>query len=287
MRIIDAHTHLHKTPATAASLAAVLSRAAAKGVIEAIVCGTSPNDWDEIEQICNQNTHKLHPGYGVHPWYVKDLKEGWMEELEKKLRENKTAHVGEIGIDKHFPNLADIETQKAVMIEQVEIAKKMQRSVTIHCVKAQAEVMEVLKTCQFHKTGIPIVLHSFNGNLEQLDQYLKFSDHIYFSLNCKFNRDNVMRKIPLNRLLIESDSPDQLSSEYSLEPFADSDGTKINDPSQIRFLLSRLASARGLSETDLAEALFENTVRAFSLALSFCFVCIMNVEIFNPHVSRS
>lgn len=256
--MIDAHTHLQKIPKSL--FPSLLRRAEEVGVTGAVVCGTSPEDWGDVKHIC-QSEKFFYAGYGVHPWYAKNLDSDWVGRLREYLQGDIYAHVGEIGLDKHFPNLADLETQKMVMKTQLEIARDFNRPVTLHCVKAQAEILEVMKSSGFFRTGLPVILHSFTGNLEQLEQLMRASENFYFSVNCKFNRDNVLRRIPLHRLLLETDSPDQLAQAPALEPLQQG----VNDPAQLRSLLCRVARIRDTSEEALMATVRANTLQAFRL----------------------
>ncbi len=190
MRYFDAHLHLIPDDC--------FFRAREKGVTQFICNSVLPSDWDDLLAL-SQRVLGVYVCLGVHPWYVDRLEPLWDRALEQKLRDNPLAMIGETGLDKTRPNYS---LQKQIFIRHMELARKYNRKVHIHCVKAWDDLFEVLGEFR----DISILIHRFSGN-EVIVQRLRFSNAFFSVLN-----DNCIDIIPDNRLLIESDAPDGLKS---------------------------------------------------------------------------
>ena len=265
--MIDAHTHLHFSKRF--PLHALVERALSVGVVGCVCCGCSLKDWSDLEEfVVSSDSLKIYPQFGLHPWYVKDVEQGWQVKLRDVLLRNPSAGVGEIGLDNHFKDLADFQSQMKACEEQIEIAAELGRTVTFHCVKAHAETVLLLKRTRF---SCPFVMHSFNGSADQVKQLLKCaSSNVYFSLGCRFVKSDVIACIPLDRVLAETDSPDQVGDHSDLCPDQlrdESNGKAVNDPSQLPLVVDRIAKAHGITFDEAAKITRENTIRAYSLSV--------------------
>ena len=192
MGYVDAHCHLlDENEFTLAKTAGV----------EQIICNaTNPKDWQKVLAI-KDVIHAI----GIHPWYVSDLPENTMIELEKLLEQNPDLHIGEIGLDKCKD---DFYKQEEIFMLQLELAEKLKRPVHVHCVRAWGEMLSILKG---HK-GLKYLFHGFSGD-KNVIQFLS-GYNAYFSVN----RNTKIPLIPMDKLLIESDAPDGLPSPANL-PF--------------------------------------------------------------------
>ena len=192
MTYIDAHCHiLDKSEFDLARIA---------GVNQIICNATGPNDWNKILVLKD-----IIQALGIHPWYVSDLPENVMVDLENLLIQNPNTHIGEIGLDKCKD---DFYKQEEIFILQLELAEKLKRPVHIHCVRAWSEMLPILKG---HK-DLKYLFHGFSGD-KNVIRFL--SDYnAYFSVN----RTTKIPLISTDRLLIESDAPDGLPSPANL-PF--------------------------------------------------------------------
>jgi TatD DNase family protein len=269
---VDSHTHI-QSDRLKERIHEVLERSKKAGVERIVACGTSPDDWNDLRVLAESHSQVL-TQYGVHPWYVNEkLPNDYLEKLRQIIQSSSTSNVGigEIGLDKHFPNLASIERQTEVFEGQLELACDLYLPVTIHSVKAHAQIFAALTKYCSRGLKSPIILHSFNGNLEQLEMYSKrFSTQIYFSINCRSNRENVIKKIPIDQLLIETDSPDMPGEDEGFFPKGDflleeASGVRLNDSSLVARNYQRIAKIRCVSLDLLKKCVFENFKRAFRL----------------------
>lgn len=196
--MIDAHIHIQ-----AISIKKI-SEAEKVGVSAWFVNAAKLTDWEKIEKLIPLYP-KIKPFFGIHPWYT-DIKENYLELLEKYLKKYPFAGVGEIGLDKLKPWI----NQESIFISQLELAVKYNRIISIHNVKANQEMIEIFK--KYKNKLPPIILHSFSGPVA-LVQYCKNLD-IYFSLSPTFlkkkieTQKEILKEIPQNKLLFETDAPD-------------------------------------------------------------------------------
>ncbi len=193
MSYIDAHCHLLKETE--------FQDARLVGVEKILVNTTRPEEWEKVEALSD-----VIPSIGVHPWYIKEAVGDWAEKMEKKLAENPLLQVGEIGLDKLK---SDFNKQKQIFLTQLKLAQKYNRVASIHCVKAWGEMMPLLRP---FKKDTRMLFHGFTGD-KIVVGFLADSDS-YFSVHS----DKKIPLIPTDKLLIESDAPDGMSSPVAL-PF--------------------------------------------------------------------
>lgn len=144
------------------------------------------------------------------------------------------------------------------------MAKKFNRTVSVHCVDAYGTLRDVLESESFFGS---VVIHSFSGNGDQIRDFMRLElATVYFSVSGKCPRESVIPLIPSERILVETDSPDQ--------PFSDIDSVQVpkkldsftNDCSQLPLVVQRVAIAKNLSFQDVANLTEVNTCRAFQIS---------------------
>lgn len=182
MKIIDAHSHIE-----------YISYKYQSDIVGTICCTTNEDDWSVL---LNMNDKNVFHAFGIHPWFVENINNDFDTRLSKILEQNKSAMVGEIGLDKYKP---DMDKQIDVFIKQIEIAIKYKRPVFIHCVGAWDKIFQILKKYN----DLPMIIaHAFNGSIEIVKNLLARYD-IMFS----FNRpEDIITNIPDNRILVETDA---------------------------------------------------------------------------------
>lgn len=141
---------------------------------------------------------------GWHPWYIENITLKEIESvLDEVLLNENMAAIGECGLDRAIET--PLHFQKEVFNLHLEKAEMKDKPVIVHCVKAYSDLLEILKVRQPRQA---IILHDFHGNLQQIDQLLKYNT--YFSIG-EINEKQKRRKsaslqhIPLNRLFLETD----------------------------------------------------------------------------------
>lgn len=190
MKIIDAHTHID-----------YITCDIQPDVVGAVCCATMESDWKKIVDLIDKDK-RVYGAFGVHPWFVDSVEQGFDVRMENLLKTDSNYMVGEIGLDKHKPNM---EKQIEIFKIQFDMAIKLNRSVCLHCVGAWDKIFYILK--QYNKLDLPtIVAHDFNENIDVLKQLLKY-ENIFFSIgkNALYDRNNRIEQIPNDKLLVETD----------------------------------------------------------------------------------
>jgi len=263
LRLCDAHNHLHDKRFGSQS-DALLAAAQKEGVIKMVVNGSCEEDWSNVLDLARKHSTII-PSFGYHPWYVKERSPGWQQELIKCLDEMPSA-VGEIGLDRWIENY-DTSQQEEAFIWQLRLAAERNLPVSIHCLKAWGRLLEILQNEPRSKCGF--VLHSFGGPKEmvpafaELDAYFSFPG--YFAHDRKVKQRETFRAVPADRLLIETDAPDQLLPEnLSNYSITDSEGKALNHPANLGVVYQFLAEFLGKPIEKLAEEVEANFLRVFT-----------------------
>ena len=237
MYLFDAHCHLQDAR-LAPHLDDAMRRAAQTGVTGLMCCGTSETDWPLLPGIARRFAG-VHLSFGLHPWFVGDRSERWLDSLKTFLAGTPSA-VGEIGLD-HALDQATFADQETVLLAQIHLANELQRPVTLHCRRAWGRLLELLDEKGWPAHGF--ALHSYSGSAELFQPltrrgaYFSFSGAITFEQNRK-GREAVCAA-PLERLLIETDAPNL-------------------PPAHLTEVLKAVAKIRGIQEQELAEATTKN-----------------------------
>jgi TatD DNase family protein len=216
--------------------------------IQRVVNGTQPSDWSEI-LIASKQDSQIIPAIGLHPWHVNKAPADWKKRFLQYIPQAKA--VGEIGLDQWVEN-TDIERQTEAFSWQLQQASERNLPVSIHCLKASAPLLQILKNTLLPKRGIH--LHAYSSSAEQIAEFTEFKT--YFSFNTKQFRPNAkrvlaaVRLVPADRILIETDAPDTLQPGESQANALDSAYTQI-------------ANLREMSRQQLIEQVAENFQRYF------------------------
>ncbi len=192
MKIIDAHSHID-----------YITHDFQSDVVSTVVCATRESEWEKLTNL-TQNDICVHGAFGVHPWFVDSVDMGWDVRLESLLKTNRNFMVGEIGLDKNYPNM---DKQIEIFQYQFDIASRLKRIVFVHCVGAWDKILHVLK--QYKISELPIIVfHSFNASDDVINNLLKnYKNNVYFSFgkNALYGGIRCITQIPDDKILVESD----------------------------------------------------------------------------------
>lgn len=262
MKYFDAHNHLQddRFGGRQGELLAVCERA---GIERMVVNGACESDWPQVRNLARQNKMVL-PSFGYHPWHLRERTADWLKKLEECLDEPPGA-VGEIGLDRWKPDLP-YEDQEKIFLAQLDIARRRNLPASIHCLQAWGRLHELLRDHPRPARGF--VLHSFGGPVEMVPAFARlgayFSFPGYFLRERKRRQRDAFRKIPADRLLVETDAPDQhLPDEKNRHPLAGADGKPLNHPANLPAVYSGLAEFLGEKMESLAGRVAENFQRIF------------------------
>jgi TatD DNase family protein len=263
MKFYDAHNHL-QDDRFAGRQRELLAACAEAGVARMVVNGAGESDWPQVLALARENKIVL-PSFGCHPWHLRERTPDWLKNLEKFLDAVPSA-VGEIGLDRWKPGLP-YENQEEIFLAQLRIAAERNLPASIHCLQAWGRLLELLQKNPRPQRGF--ILHSFGGPAEMIPALAKlgacFSFPGYFLHERKSRQREAFKKVPPEKLLIETDAPDQLLPEAKiLHPLADASGKPLNHPANLPAVYFGLAEFLGEKVESLAARVEENFLRVFS-----------------------
>jgi TatD DNase family protein len=262
VKFYDAHNHLQdaRFGGRQKELLAACEKA---GVARMVVNGACESDWSPVLALARENKI-VQPSFGYHPWFLRERTPNWLRTLKKFLAAVPAA-VGEIGLDRWKPNLP-YENQEMVFVAQLRLAAQRDLPVSIHCLQAWGRLHELLRENPCPVRGF--VLHSFGGPAEMIPAFAKlgayFSFPGYFLHERKLRQRAAFKKVPPDRLLVETDAPDQLlPAEKTLHPLTDANGQPLNHPANLPAVYLGLAEILGEKVERLTVRVEENFLRVF------------------------
>jgi len=255
---IDSHNHLQdRRLGDPAPIIAAMRLAGLEGCV---VNATCEEDWENVANLARTEVDWVLPAFGIHPWKAHLPRAGWVDRLKDRLEMHPHASVGECGLDQWIA-APGLDIQKPIFDAQLRLAREMGRPVTIHCLKAWGALFEAL-------TAAPppsrFLLHSFNGSFETAQRLIPlgafFSFSGYFLHQRKAAVVEVFKRLPLDRILLETDAPDMLPPPGIVSHPFDQD---LNHPGNLSSIGQALASSLGIPVEELAQITRENARRFF------------------------
>lgn len=227
--------------------------------------GISPNDL--IERDLEENITKVNQNEdndsqvekNNYPQFVGEMWKQNIEEIDKLINDNLSSKrivaVGEIGLDYHYDT--DRKIQYEAFSKQIDIANKYNLPIVIHTRDAVMDTLTMIKNHQVNKKG---VFHCCPLNRELVKEALKLGYYISMAGPITFknskNANEIIEMCPLDRILIETDSP-----YLAPEPVR---GTR-NDSRNLKYIAKKIASVKGLTIEEVADATYKNTMRCFGI----------------------
>ena len=250
--LTDTHCHLFYEDLKK-DLQGVLARANKLGVNRFICAATNMEDVHQCIEIA-ENYDQVFCSSGIHPHDTKDAPQNYIERIYNLMSNDNMVAIGEIGLD-YFRNISDSNIQKKRLREQLKIALAIDKPVIIHNREADEDMINILKEFP----GVSGVAHCFSSNLDMANQFLELGYYISFSGNLTFKNSHlpiVAKELPLDRLLVETDSP-----FLSPVPFRG----KPNEPARVRYVAEKLADIHKISLEEIANITSENASKIFRL----------------------
>jgi len=263
VKLYDAHNHL-QDDRFAGREHQLLAACEEVGVVRMVVNGACEDDWPQVRELARANKIVL-PSFGYHPWYLHERTADWQKTLAAFLDETPGA-VGEIGLDRWKPDLP-YQNQEAVFLAQLRLAADRNRPASIHCLQAWGRLFDLVR--DYPRPACGWVLHSFGGPVEMIPGLARlgayFSFPGYYLQERKLRQREAFKHVPPDRLLIETDAPDQLlPPELNRFPLAAPDGKPLNHPANLVVVYGELAKFLGREPRALAAQVEENFLRVFA-----------------------
>ena len=258
MELIDSHAHID-FPQFAEDREAMLERARAAGVTALLAIGSGPGPEKLDAAIPFAERHDwIYATVGTHPHEAKELTPAHLEQLAKLAQHPRVIAYGEIGLD-YFYDHSPRDVQQRVFREQMELAAKAKLPIVIHCRDAWADCLDMLEK-NWRPTGLGGILHCFTSTLGDAKRGLDLGFMISFAGNSTYpkaqNLRDVAKALPLENLLVETDSPFLAPQGYR---------GKRNEPAYVGEVAKSIASVRNLAAEEVALATAGNFRRFFKL----------------------
>ena len=260
MNLVDVHCHLNHE-LLKPQLDAVLKRAEKAGVKSIILSGVNPEGNIDVLELA-----KKHPlikaSLGIYPIEAIGLgsDETGLPEHDGKINLEEqfkfiegnisdVVAIGEVGMDFHWASKDTYDEQAANFRRIIQFAIKVNKPIVIHSRKAEEETLKLLEENNAKK----VIMHCFSGNKELTDKAIELN--YYFTVPCSVTKNKTFRKlakrIPLNKLLTETDAPYLSPRE---EP---------NEPAFIKDSIKKIAEIKDLDEQETANLIFSNYQNIF------------------------
>jgi len=272
--LVDTHAHLNFS-AYKNDLDETIGRALSEK-IWIINVGSQYKTSKKAVEIAEKYKEGVFAAIGLHPIYstpdlikIKtDPKEGnlaskgeifQIDKYRKLAESKKVVAIGEIGLDyynkpktKRKISLFK-EKQKEIFLKQLELARNLNLPIIFHCRMAHNDLLNILKL----KSGLRGVIHCFTGSWREAKEYLTRNFYLGFNgIIFKLDLDEVIKKTPLNRILVETDCP------YLTPPLA---GRERNEPVFVKYVVQKIADLKGVNFKKVAEITTENARVLFKI----------------------
>jgi TatD DNase family protein len=252
----DSHAHLADA-AFDTDRDAVVRAAAEAGAVGIVCIGESQSAAAGARSLSDRHPGLVRFTAGVHPHYAAGYDAARDRDWIGQAMAGGAVAVGECGLDYHYDN-APRDRQRAAFLDQLALAAAAGRPVVVHTRDAEADTMDVLRDAA--RAGVRGVLHCFTGSIKLAEAGLDAGWSVSFSgiiTFAKWGGDDVVRAVPDDRLLVETDAP-------YLAPVPVRG--RRNEPRYIPHVVARLAAVRKVATDDLALRLISNAQRFFGLA---------------------
>ena len=290
MNLFDSHCHLYDEP----NPEKIIEDAALNGVTGFIIVGTSLTTSKKTLEVASELKNKFQEldigcSVGLHPHDAKDSLDGFVNllELAKNEYPELLVAIGECGLDYYY-NLSPKEVQKSVFKSQIELAKQFGLTLVVHTRDAWEDTFEILDQCISDSgphdsslngsslngsslngsslngsslNGFSVVIHCFTGGPTELEECIRRNFVVSFSGIVTFKKSIELQQAaqacPLDKLLIETDSPFLAPEPYRGKP---------NQPKNVTEVAKKIAVLKNITTDEIASSTYETTVATFKIS---------------------
>jgi TatD DNase family protein len=255
MQYFDTHAHLGLIVDDPIEQLIVIQEARQTGVARIVSICNSLHDFTTVYNNLKSAAHVYH-AVGVSPSEVQNPGKDWVQIVEQSVQMPRVVAIGEIGLD-YYRRFGDKNSQIELFITQLDMATKLNMPVIIHNRDAGHDVLDILQDRLPPKGG---VLHCYSEDAEYAKKALNLNLYFSFAGNLTYrnarNLHETIRVLPLDRILIESESPFMVPSDYR---------GKRNMPKYLPMTGRFLAEMLEMDDEALSAQLWENSNRFFGL----------------------
>ena len=250
---VDSHCHIN-FPELYQNIDSILSKMSSNKVTHALCVSVTLDKLQDIFEIANTYPH-IFASVGVHPDY-EDIEEPSVEELCSLAKENKVIAIGETGLD-YFRVQGDLTWQRDRFRTHIKAAIQSKLPLIIHTRNAAEDTLKIMREEGADQVGG--VMHCFTESLDVAIEAIKLNFYISFSGIVTFKNASdlkeVAKAIPLDRMLIETESPYLAPVPYR---------GKINDPSNVIHVAEEIAKLKNISLEEVGQVTSQNFFKLFS-----------------------
>lgn len=253
MQFIDTHTHLYVAHFDD-DRAAMVARATTAGITEFYIPAIDSEYTQRMYELEAEFPGKIRLMMGLHPTSVKENYQEELQHVYEQFEKRSFTAVGEIGIDLYWDK-STLDIQIEAFKAQIQLAKKLDLPIVIHCRESFDEIFAVLEEEKHDR--LRGIFHCFTGTLEQAHRAIGFGMLLGIGGVATFKNgkiDKFLAEIPLKHLVLETDSP-------YLAPVPHRG--KRNESSYLRLVSAKLADIYGVSELEIATQTTANAKRLF------------------------
>ena len=238
----------------------VIQRATDAGVSHLITIGTDIEDSRKAVSIAESHDF-IYASVGIHPHDVKDITDtdNFSDTIKHLASNKKVVALGETGLDYHYMHSPAKIQQEHFRLE-INVAKSLGLPVIVHSREAKEDTLQILKEENTGTTGG--VLHCFSGDMEMANKAMEMGLYISFSGVITFKKAanilDIVKLIPLDRILIETDAP-------FLTPVPHRG--RRNEPAYVKLVAEKIAEVKDISLEELGRAVMSNASRLFKITL--------------------
>lgn len=251
--LTDTHTHLY-SDAFDKDRSRIMQRALDVGITRFFIPAIDSSYTEAMYSLEKEYPENVFLMMGLHPTSVKENYEEELAHVENQFKERSFYAVGEIGIDLYWDR-STLNIQKIAFKKQIQLAKKHQLPIVIHCRDAFDEIFEVLETEKDDKLfGI---FHCFTGTLQEAQRAISFNMKLGIGGVVTFKNgkvDKFLAQIPLEHIVLETDSPYLAPTPYR---------GKRNESSYLTLICKKLSEIYGISEEEIARVTTQNSKDVF------------------------
>jgi TatD DNase family protein len=226
-----------------------MRNARSAGIRQILLPGVTAQHWPRLLQLCQRpsqaaaNYPLLYPALGLHPCFMTEHRPEHLGLLQQRLAAGEALAVGEIGLDFFIPG-SDAQAQQQLLEQQLLLARQFDLPVLLHVRKAHDQMLKTLRRLKLRRGGI---VHAFSGSEQQAHIYIDLGFRLGFGGVISYERATRLRHLaatlPLESLVLETDSPDMPLSDWRDEP---------NRPQRIRDVFEVLCSLRSEAPEQIA-----------------------------------
>jgi len=253
--LIDSHAHLEMSE-FAQDRKEVIQRAHDEGVVYIITVGIDIEACKKAIALAEEFEY-VYAIVGIHPHNAKDINEETYFLLRNLTQHNKVCALGEIGLD-FFRNLSPHNVQIKRFGELIGLARELKLPIVVHDRNAHKETLSILKEEKAFEVGG--VVHCFSGDYEMASKCFDMGFYISIPGTVTFRKasslQELVKRIPLERILIETDAP-----FLAPVPFRG----KRNEPSYVRYVADKIAQIKNLDFEEVASVTSKNAKSLFQI----------------------